>query len=124
MKYYDTEHDIVLTEEDVRDIFLELKNADPELYDYDFKEYLINCTGKNGTLEEYTDVYEVSDADAIKIIEDRIPLGLFFCRDTVGTEKKSVFVGIDNSGGEAWTEDFTNFEDCQSWLFNGYLSNT
>ena len=38
------------------------------------------------------------------------PLGLFYHRN--GT----TVTGIDNSSGEAWTEDFPSTEECFAWL--------
>jgi len=57
------------------------------------------------------EVCEVTQELAMKIIETREPIGLFMalCRD----EK---YVGIDNSTGQAWTENFDDIESCINWL--------
>ena len=46
------------------------------------------------------------------IISARRPLGLFYLLDD------NVYVGIDNSAGHAWTEEFTNLRQCKKWLLN------
>lgn len=38
------------------------------------------------------------------------PLGLFYL------EEREKFVGIDNSTGDAWTEEFPDKESCIRWL--------
>lgn len=38
------------------------------------------------------------------------PIGLFWHKDS------DIFVGVDNSTGDAWTEGFTTLEDCLAWL--------
>lgn len=53
---------------------------------------------------------KVSSQEAKCIIQARKPLGLFV------SEENGVFVGIDNSGGDAWTEEFQNELDCLKWL--------
>lgn len=41
------------------------------------------------------------------------PIGRFYHKDG------DVYVGVDNSTGDAWTEDFTTLEDCIQWLKGG-----
>ena len=53
---------------------------------------------------------KVSREDASTIIESRHPYGLFFLKDG------SVYVGIDNRGGDAWTEEFPTKRKCLEWL--------
>lgn len=48
--------------------------------------------------------------EANQIIEMRKPLGLFVL-DT-GIE----IIGIDNSTGDAWTEEFPDMQECLLWL--------
>ena len=38
------------------------------------------------------------------------PLGLFYHRDG------DTVTGVDNSTGDAWTEDFSTLEECLAWL--------
>ena len=38
------------------------------------------------------------------------PVGLFYYRD------KNIVVGVDNSTGEAWTEEFSSVKKCLAWL--------
>ena len=49
--YKDTENGQILTEEQIKAEFETLKAEEPETYDYNFSEYLKNCTSKNGFLE-------------------------------------------------------------------------
>ncbi len=53
---------------------------------------------------------EISEKDATIIIERRHPYGLFFLKDG------SVYVGIDNRDGDAWTEEFPTKRKCLEWL--------
>ena len=58
---------------------------------------------------------EIQSEEARKIINTRKPLGKFFKREG------DFFVGIDNSTGDAWTEEFDQLKDCIEWL-NGEKS--
>lgn len=49
------------------------------------------------------------------IIENRKPLGLFLARETRGTRKR-MFIALDNTTGEAWTEWFEKFSKARKWL--------
>ena len=51
-KFRDTNTGEIITEEELRKEFEELKKEAPEEYDYSFGNYIRNCTDKNGTLEE------------------------------------------------------------------------
>ena len=53
---------------------------------------------------------KVSREEARKIITNRAPLGKFYEVD------KERFVGIDNSTGDAWVEEFTTKQECIDWL--------
>lgn len=55
-------------------------------------------------------IKEIDTATAEQIIFSREPLGLFWLKDN------GVYVGIDNSTGDAWTEEFHNFTACIGWL--------
>lgn len=52
----------------------------------------------------------ISHKKASEIIETRKPLGLFV---VIGERRP---VGIDNSSGDAWTEDFDDLRECVEWL--------
>jgi len=54
----------------------------------------------------------ISDKTARKIIETRGPRGLFVLQEMK-------IIGIDNSTGDAWTEEFDTYEDCVRWLWHG-----
>ena len=53
-KFRDTNTGEIITEEELRKEFEELKEETPEEYDYSFNQYLLNCTSKNGMLIEIT----------------------------------------------------------------------
>lgn len=53
-KFRDTNTGEIITEEELRKEFEELKKETPEGYDYSFNQYLFNCTSKNGMLTEIT----------------------------------------------------------------------
>jgi hypothetical protein len=61
-------------------------------------------------------VHYVSKATANQVLDSGwttgqyIPLGRFICREG----KK--FIGIDNSDGDAWTEEFSTEAECVRWL--------
>ncbi|HZK56788.1 MAG TPA: hypothetical protein VFD17_00640 [Clostridia bacterium] len=52
----------------------------------------------------------ISRDEASKIIETRKPRGLFYETDN------GFYVGIDNSNGDAWVEEFKTKEECFNWL--------
>ena len=58
----------------------------------------------------------ISNEEASKIIDTREPLGLFLIdgKDTL-TGK---YVAIDNTTGDAWTEEFLTEEEAINWLIN------
>lgn len=72
-----------------------------------------------GSVWDGSNFYKVvSSKEATEIIECRYPEGYFM------TQEGGRFVGIDNSYGEAWTEEFKSKERCIRWLagedFYGY----
>ena len=56
----------------------------------------------------YRMIVEVTLEVIHDIIETRKPIGLFY------SKYGEYFVGVDNSTGDAWTEDFTSLEACKS----------
>ena len=59
-----------------------------------------------------------TQAEIIDIIETREPKGLFFIKDEddIG---HTIITAVDNTTGDAWTEDFSKLEDVIDWLY-GY----
>jgi hypothetical protein len=47
-----------------------------------------------------------------KIIRTYEPEGLFYAFD----ETDKIWIGVDNSADEVWTEEFTTEEACKAWL--------
>ena len=60
-------------------------------------------------------ITRISSEAAFKIIEERKPLGLFFRKEG------DRFIGIDNSWGDAWVEEFGNLSRCVAWLQKKWL---
>lgn len=54
----------------------------------------------------------VNKQEAEKIIDTFKPIGIFYMYDN----EANVYVGIDNSSGECWVEEFYSLEDCLEWL--------
>lgn len=65
--------------------------------------------------EERMKPIRITPEQAEIIIKTRQPLGLFFLNDKTGDGRK-VYVGIDNSTGDAWTEEFGSKTACVRWL--------
>lgn len=57
-------------------------------------------------------IRQISQETATEIIEKRKPLGLFYFKDN----KTRLYIGIDNSTADAWTEEFQTLEECINWL--------
>ena len=55
-------------------------------------------------------IQKVTQEEMLKIIETRKPLGKFY-----RIEGKTI-VAVDNSTGDAWTEEFTDFETFLLWI--------
>lgn len=69
------------------------------------------------TMTEAVTVQKISQEDARRLLNScdgtggrYEPLGLFYL------EEREKFVGIDNSTGDAWTEEFPDKESCLRWL--------
>jgi len=60
-------------------------------------------------------IKKIKPLQAKSIIDSRQPLGLFYLPNN------GVYIGIDNSTGEAWTEEFPNLGKCKRWLGNTNL---
>lgn len=52
MRLFKDEQGHLITEQELRQEFGLLKLIDPDSYDYNFENYIRNCTDKNGTLTE------------------------------------------------------------------------
>ena len=57
-----------------------------------------------------SNIKEVALEVLANIIAERKPLGLFYSKEG------SSFIAVDNSTGEAWTEEFENLKDCINFL--------
>ncbi len=56
------------------------------------------------------DFKEITTEEAVGVITTREPKGLFYHQDN------DLWVGIDNTTGNAWTEEFNSKETCLAWL--------
>jgi hypothetical protein len=54
---------------------------------------------------------QVTSDELKQIVETREPKGCYWAIDSDGR-----FVGVDNTHGHAFTEDFDNIGDCIAWL--------
>ena len=62
------------------------------------------------------DIEKVTVEAIRQIIETRQPRGLYYTK-----EARRLYVGVDNSYGEAWTEAFPSRRKCLRWLRNPNL---
>ena len=69
-----------------------------------------NVKKKKEFLREFFRERQVSREEAAEIIEFRYPEGYFMVKED------GKFVGIDNSDGDAFTEEFKSKERCIRWL--------
>ena len=63
------------------------------------------------------EIREIKSEEAKAIIDKHEPRGLFYIKE------KEVNVGIDNTTGDAWVEEFSTKEECISWLNQERLIN-
>ncbi len=66
-------------------------------------------------MKHKTSIRRIDPEQADAIIDTRRPLGLFYVR------LASIYLGIDNSHGDAWTEAFSRLGQCRNWLNNPNL---
>ena len=57
-------------------------------------------------------IKKVTPSEGDCIIYSRRPFGLFYLI------YNGIYVGIDNSTGHAFTEEFMNLRQCKRWLLN------
>lgn len=55
-------------------------------------------------------IRKITPEQAYAVIDTRLPLGLFYVLES------DTYIGIDNSNGQAWTEEFPNLRMCKHWL--------
>lgn len=81
------------------------------------------CLGQNGLFTEVSLNYLNS------IIENRRPIGKFYCHNTKDPievledsgyktfkEDDDLFIAVDNLTGDAWTEEFDTYKQMMSWF--------
>lgn len=67
-------------------------------------------------MNRVTEIKEITSEQASIVIDTREPLGLYYLLEDGG------YIGIDNSTGDACTEEFPNLHQCKKWLINPSLS--
>lgn len=58
-------------------------------------------------------IKQVTIKELVSIIDTRQPRGLFYYNPD------KLYLGCDNTNGDAWVEEFNNKEDCIAWLKGG-----
>ena len=71
---------------------------------------LKTITVKSNSVE--TEINKVSSSDIEKIIDTMKPDGNFYCYD----KKNKLYIAVDNTTGEAFTEAFKDKKSCFDWL--------
>ena len=71
-------------------------------------EYEVGRVSRDGITKVKPDILR-------QIIDTRQPLGLFYALES------SVYTGVDNRNGKAWTEDFPDLRQCKRWLLNPHI---
>lgn len=69
----------------------------------EYAGYRLKVVDNNG-------IQRVCQMFARQVIETRKPIGYFY------TFTDGIYTGIDNGTGDAWTEDFSSYEECIKWL--------
>ncbi|HCL4480312.1 TPA: hypothetical protein N2D99_002400 [Clostridium botulinum] len=62
-----------------------------------------------------TECKEITINEASEIIENRKPLGAFWLKEN------KFYIAIDNTTGDAWTEEFNTKEECFQYLYSNDL---
>ena len=71
---------------------------------------VLDYMGYRLEIVENDGIQRVSQEFAITILESKEPKGLYWY--SIG----QIFVGIDNTDGEVWVEEFESKEECFVWL--------
>lgn len=72
------------------------------------KESCIYCGSTKTKLMD--NIRKLIKEEMKEVIDTREPRGLFY------GEEGGLFIGIDNTTGDAWTEEFKDLNDCVKWL--------
>ena len=59
------------------------------------------------------EIQKVTQAEMERVIGNRQPRGLFYRK-----AGRRLYVGVDNSTGDAWTEEFHSWRHCKRWLLD------
>lgn len=65
----------------------------------------------------YSNPIQITKELSTYIIENSIPRGLFYLKD----KDADIYVGIDNSEGDAFVEEFKSVIECRKWLQGKFL---
>jgi|GEM_PF-476983 len=72
-------------------------------------EYEVGRVSRDGIMKVTPDMLR-------QIIDTRQPLGLFYRK-----AGRRCYVGVDNTTGDAWTEEFSSLRRCKRWLLHPCL---
>ena len=72
------------------------------------------------------EIKKITDTEYMGLIEEldvmsggkAEPLGLFYLTDK-NNKGKTVYIGVDNSSGDVWVEEFRTLGACKRWLLKG-----
>lgn len=92
------------------------ENQDKKVIDI---KYSADATSSNALImyedcevkeDKITTFQDITVEELIEVINTREPLGKFW------TKENGAYVGIDNTEGEAYVEEFNTLEECFKWL--------
>ena len=75
-----------------------------------------------GSTNNRFDPATVSESYLAAVIEARRPMGLFLARATAESRPGARWVAVDNSTGDAWTEEFGSESAARAWLVGAIKS--
>lgn len=64
----------------------------------------------------------VSEPYLAAVIEARRPMGLFLAKATAKSQPGAGWIAVDNSTGDAWTEEFGSESAARAWLVGAIKS--
>ena len=96
-----------------RERVLRLDDAERVLMDYG--TYIKEEDMKEESTSPMDELIEIGVFEATGIIQDRRPFGKYWLRD-MNEKNKERYVAIDNSTGDAWTEEFDDYKTMAAWL--------
>ena len=103
-KFYDTEHEEIITEATLRAEFEQMKKDDPANYDYTFEQFITVCNGKNGTLKTIRMTLCPHCYEAIRSRGEKLH-GIHFYTDDIDEEADEITEEADRASYCEWCEE-------------------